>query len=269
MDRSTFAKFREIVYEKSGIFLRDGKESLVAARVGKRMRALNIGDHKTYIHRIVNDDTGEEIVHLLDAISTNVTSFFREANHFDFLGQTIANWLEQGQTRFRFWSAACSTGEEPYSMAMTVLEAARLANVRADLKLLATDLSTRVLQQCRTGIYEAEKVKDVPPPLRPRYLQKLRENGTVEYAAKDELKRLVVFKRLNLSKTPFPMSGPFDAIFCRNVMIYFDNTVRRNLLKDMYRLLRPGGYLMVGHAESLTGMVSDFKVVKPSIYIKN
>ncbi len=267
MDKRTFNKIREIVYEKSGISLSQGKEALVRARIGKRMRALNIQEHRTYLNRVLSDESGEEVVHLLDAISTNVTSFFREANHFDFLQDIFGQWMDKGQKRFRFWSAASSTGEEPYTLAMILREtASNYKNI--DIKILATDISTRALSVCLDGSYEEQKLKTVPKRLLHRYFERSKDGDKVFYTVKSELKNMIVFRRLNLSQPPFPMRGPLDAVFCRNVMIYFDNIVRKKLLDNIYSLIKPGGYLMVGHAESLTGMVSDFKSVKPAIYIK-
>jgi chemotaxis protein methyltransferase CheR len=267
MDRRTFNRIREIVYEKSGISLSQGKEALVRARIGKRMRALNIPEHKAYLQLVLDDESGEEVVHLLDAISTNVTSYFREANHFDFLREAVQGWLEEGQKRFRFWSAACSTGEEPYTMAMVLHEVA--SHYRGvDIKILATDISTRALSQAMHGTYEEQKIKGVPKSYLNRYFHKSRQDSKNYFTADGILKNMIVFRRLNLSQPPFPMKGPLDVVLCRNVMIYFDNAVRKRLLDNIYRLLRPSGYLMVGHAESLTGMVSDFRSVKPAIYIK-
>lgn len=266
MDKTTFEKFRQVVYDRSGITLGTQKEALVSARVGKRMRALQIATHADYLKYVLEDESGQELVHLIDAISTNVTSFFREAEHFTFLTEVLTQWLGKGQQRFRLWSAACSTGEEPYTIAMTVAEA--LASSRNDTRILATDISTRVLEKSRMGDYAADKVETVPPPLRARYFEQHRDGDAKRYRVAESLKRMIVFKRLNLSTPPFPMHGPLDVVFCRNVMIYFDNQVRGRLLNEIYRLLKPGGYLMVGHAESLTGMMSDFKTVRPSIYVK-
>lgn len=266
MDRAVFNRFREIVYATSGISLNDSKEALVSARVAKRMRALGIGDYGSYLRRVMEDPDGREVVQLIDAISTNVTSFFREPAHFEFLSETVSTWQAEGQQRFRFWSAASSTGEEPYTMAMTLAEATR--GRPADVKILATDISTAVLEKCRQGIYAAEKVATVPPALRDRYFEPRRDSAGLRFAVKASLKELIAFRRLNLSRPPFPMRGPLDLVFCRNVMIYFDNTVRASLLGEIYRLLKPGGYLVVGHAESLTGMMSEFKVCRPSIYVK-
>jgi len=267
MDTRTFKKFATLIYEQSGITLGDNKEALVCARVGKRMRALGIGDYRAYFKHVERDETGEEVVQLLDAISTNVTHFFRENQHFDLLREILSGWLKTGQRRFRIWSAASSSGEEPYSIAMTVLETAN--GERLDVKILATDISTRILDKAREGLYEEAKLDRVPRALKARYFEKVKgTNGSPEYRVKPQLKNMAVFKRMNLSRPPFPMRGPLDVVFCRNVMIYFDNNVRRRLLAEIHRLVKPGGYLMVGHAESLAGMISDFETVEPSVYVK-
>jgi len=266
MDRSTFNQFRRIAYDRCGIALSEGKEALLCARLGKRMRALGIRDPRAYLRHLTSDRSGQEAVHFVDAISTNVTHFFREPEHFRFARDAFAKWLNEGQQRFRFWSAACSSGEEPYSLAMTLLEAMNGQTV--DLKILATDISTRVLAQCRDGVYEKGKLKDVPAPLRERYFQPLGKGPEAAFRVDGAVKDLLVIKRLNLATPPFAMRGPLDIIFCRNVMIYFDTEARKRLLDEMHRLLKPGGCLMVGHAESLAGMMSDFKALKPSIYVK-
>lgn len=263
MDSKTFDRFRKIVYEQSGISLGPNKEALVSARLGKRMRALHIGEYDEYLRYVTEDESGAEVVSLVDAISTNVTSFFREASHFDFLSDVFSGWLGEGQRRFRFWSAASSSGEEPFSMAITLLEA--LKGQDADVRILATDISTKMLDRCRQGTYRGDKLDGVPPVLRERYFHR---NGNGECTAKQRMKNMLLFRRLDLSTPPFPMRGPLDIIFCRNVMIYFDNTTRRRLLEEMFRLLKRGGYLIVGHAESLTAMMSEFKSVRPSIYVK-
>ena len=266
MDNQIFNKFRNLVYETSGIALTEKKEALVAARIGKRMRALGIENHKEYLKYIHEDNSGEEIVQMLDAISTNVTSFFRESAHFDFVGDVFLSWLQSGIRRFRFWSAASSTGEEPYSLAMVLKNVSNCHN--ADIRILATDISTRVLDRCKSGLYKAEKAESIPKQLRDRFCKPVYSNGQKMFGIDEEIKKMISFSRINLSQTPFPMHGPFDIIFCRNVMIYFDNTIRTKLLNDILRLLKPGGYLIVGHAESLTGMISGFKSIKPSIYMR-
>jgi len=266
MERRAFDQFRKLVYERSGIALSEQKEALVSARVAKRMRALQIDTHRDYLDYVTDDRSGSEIVRLMDVITTNVTSFFREPDHFDVLRDYVKDKLGQGRRRFRFWSAACSTGEEPYSMAITISEV--LGGRNADVKILATDLSTSVLRHCTAGVYEQKRVETVPSALLKRYFTKQGRNEAAQYTVGSDLRKLIVFRRLNLSRPPFPMKGPLDIVFCRNVMIYFDNRVRRALLADIYRLLAPEGYLLVGHSESLTGMVSDFGPLRPSVYRK-
>jgi chemotaxis protein methyltransferase CheR len=266
LDQATFEKYRSIIYDKSGIALAPGKEALVSARVAKRMRQLMLDDHRVYLRRLTEDESGEEIVQLLDAISTNVTSFYREPAHFEMLTRLLTEWSHEGQRRFRIWCAAASTGEEPYTIAMTLLDA--LGGSGADMRILATDISTRVLARAMEGVYGEERVKPIPKPLLTRYFDKTGPRDAISYMAGQPLRNLLLFRRLNLAEPPFPMRGPLDVVFCRNVMIYFDNRVRTRLLDEAYRLLKPGGYLFVGHAESLTGMVSSFKLVRPSVYRK-
>ncbi len=266
MEQKTFERFRSLIYEKSGISLGPQKVALVSARVGKRMRALGMNHYGEYLEYVTGDDSGTELVQLLDAISTNVTSFFREPQHFDFLSDSVARWHAQGQRRFRIWSAASSTGEEPYTIAMTLLETLGAGGL--DARILATDISTRVLEACLRGRYLPSKLDPVPTQLRSRYFVREGSGQDGHYRVTDTLKELVTFRRLNLSTPPYPMQGPMDVIFCRNVMIYFDDSIRRRLVSEMYRLLKPGGYLMIGHSESLTSIQSRFRSVRPAVYIK-
>jgi chemotaxis protein methyltransferase CheR len=263
LDQNILDRIRAFVYEKSGIKLDNSKESLIRARIGKRMRTLGITNHEEYLKQVIDNDDEEEVTHLLDAISTNVTSFFRGIDHFHFLKNIVSEWATSGQKKLRIWSSACSSGEEPYSIAMTVLGASGGA---LDVKILATDISTRVLDKAQIGTYESEKIEQIPKELRGKYLEKV--NETNSYKIKPILRNMVVFKRINLSDIPFPMQGPMDVVFCRNVMIYFDLSTRKRLISEIYRLLKPNGYLFVGHAESLIGLADGFKIVKPSIYVK-
>ncbi|MFP4163682.1 MAG: CheR family methyltransferase [Chitinispirillaceae bacterium] len=266
MDKRIYDQFKKIVYEKAGIELGGKKSSLVSARVSKRIRELGMKDYKDYLSFLRKDSSGDELTKFIDVISTNVTSFFREAVHFEYLKERMAFWLKQGCRRFRFWSAACSSGEEPYTMAMVLLECTAGYNV--DLKILATDISTRILKKALDGVYPHEKVKAIPPQLLGRYFEHVDVNGKKYFRAGNELRSSIVFRRINLSDPPFPMRGPMDGVFCRNVMIYFDNTVRRRLLSEIERLLKPQGVLFVGHAESLAGSLCTLNTVKPSIYLK-
>jgi len=266
MSRKTFARFRTLIYQLSGIALGEGKEGLVRARVSKRMRALGLVDYDAYLEQLMADVTGDEIIELLDVISTNVTSFFREESHFALLSQLGKQWASEKRSRLRLWSAACSTGEEPYTMAMTLLAASE--GTATDLKILATDLSTRALDAARAGLYGPDKTACIPRELRARYFERDAKRPAVLRAGA-ELRRTVSFARLNLAEIPFPMSGPFDVVFCRNVMIYFDAEVRRRLLSQIQQLLRPGGYLFVGHSESLSGMTAGLRTVQASVYVKS
>jgi chemotaxis protein methyltransferase CheR len=252
-----------MIYERSGITLGDKKEALVAARIGKRTRQLGLASDDEYLSFVNNDTSGDELIHLLDAISTNVTFFFRENEHFNLITRCFLDWYNHGQRSFRFWSAGCSSGEEPYSIAMTLLDALG-EKIVPDIKILATDLSTKVLSIASNGIYDSKKVEELPAQQLMNYFEK-HDSGL---RIKDTVRSLITFCRLNLSTIPFPMSGPMDMILCRNVMIYFDQSFRRQLVNEYHRLLKKGGYLLVGHSESLNGMTSGFKTVAPSIYMK-
>ena len=266
MKRVTLDRFRSIVYGEAGISLSPAKDALVQARVGRRLRALGIGTYEEYLDHLEADTSGEEIVSLLDAVCTNVTSFFREPAHFEFTATAMQEWLAEGQTKFRMWSAACSTGEELYSLGMTVKEAS--VGCTPDVKILATDLSTTALRSCMAGVYEERRMEGVPEEMRRRYFRRERHGAGSCYHVRDDLRDMAVVRRLNLATPPFPMTGPLDIVMCRNVMIYFDDPVRKRLLADIHRLLKPGGYLMVGHAESLTGMVGALKHVAPGVYTR-
>lgn len=262
-----FNEISQLVYAKSGITLKDGKEALVASRLGKRLRALKLPSYAAYLAYLKESGGEEEMIRLLDAISTNVTHFYREPRHFEVLREKLESW-KSGQRRFRLWCAASSTGEEPYTLAMTMAEALGMTGI--DWRILATDISTRVLAIAQAGRYEEEKLKEVPPALRQKYFDVIQDpvEGKM-FQAKPALREKVHFSRLNLSQPPFPMRGPLDFVFCRNVMIYFDNQVRKPLIDEIYRLLKPGGYLCVGSSESLTGIQTALKSVAPSVYVKS
>lgn len=269
MNTILFEQFRDLIYEQSGISLASSKQTLLQSRIGKRMRTLNIGQEQDYLHRIVGDQSGEEIVFLLDAISTNVTYFYREPEHFDRLKTVLQQWLSEGRSRIRLWSAACSSGQEPYTMGMVASEVIRQSGKSGtDLRILATDISTKVLDAAIRGQYTEREIERVSSEDRSRYLRSAGGPQPAAYTVADELRQLITFRRLNLSQPPFPMRGPFDAIFCRNVMIYFDDPVRARLVAEMTRLLRPGGLLFIGHAESLLGITANLAAVAPSVYQK-
>jgi len=266
MDHQTFNKFREIVYDNSGIALNDTKEAMVSARIGKRMRILDFDTHQQYLDFLLSEKSGNEITHFLDVISTNVTSFFRESTHFDFLASVMSKWIEKGKQRIRIWSAAASTGEEPYSIAMTMLETSGSRNI--DMRILATDISTCALATAQKGVYPSSTLEGVQDAYKKRFFVAEKKQGDFFYQANNQLKNMIVFRRLNLSSPPFPMTGQLDMVFCRNVMIYFDTHVRTRLVNEISRLLKPSGYLLTGHAEGLTSIKTELKCLEPSIYQK-
>lgn len=266
LTEKTFKQFSELIYNEAGIHLAGHKQALVSARLGKRMRILRIDDFDSYYRYVQEDVSRAELSHLLDAISTNVTFFYREPDHFEVLKSVVKKLHSQGQKRFRLWCAAASTGEEPYTIALTLAEA--IDDLR-DVKILATDISTTVLNTARKGEYDAKKLQKISKKFAGKYFTPVGGRGEDRvFRVKDQLRRMITFSWLNLSAPPFPMRGPLDVIFCRNVMIYFDNAVRQRLLDEMHRLLKPGGYLVVGHAESLSGLLGGFRSVRPSVYIK-
>jgi chemotaxis protein methyltransferase CheR len=266
VEAQLFQKFCDIAYSKAGIKLRDGKEALVAARVAKRLRALSLTTPGEYLTLLETDASGNEIVSFLDAISTNFTAFYRERSHFDRLAEFINHRLEQGKKRLRIWCAASSSGEEPYTLAMTVAEA--VGDRPVDWKILATDISTKILAVAEEGIYDGAALKDVPRHLLSKHFDALdtRRSDNRRWKVRDGLRRQVVFKRLNLAKPPYPMPGPLDVVFCRNVMIYFDDPVRQGLITEVDRLLASDGLVCIGHSESLSGLETRLAIVEPSVY---
>jgi len=254
-----FEAIRRLAYEHFGLDLRSGKEQLVAARLGKKIREAHFRSFEEYYRYVREDATGEALVGMIDALTTNHTAFFREAAHFEFLRLTVLPALA-GRERFRIWSAACATGEEPYTIAICVLDELGPA-AAGRVQILATDISTRALHAARTGIYAAERCETIPPATARKHL--LRGGG--RYRVKPALSAMLEFHRINLME-PFQHLGLFPAIFCRNVMIYFDRPTREGLVRRLARCLEPGGWLLVGHAESLTGIDHGLEYVRPAVY---
>jgi chemotaxis protein methyltransferase CheR len=266
-----FNQVRDVVHELAGINLNEGKKELVVARLSKRIRQLGMKSVGQYLEYVQEERTQKELITMLDALSTNLTSFWRESQHFEYLAkETVPRIVERARTsddfRIRAWSAGCSTGEEPYSLIMQVLAHLDRA-IRYDFKLLATDLSTRVLGIAREGVYSAERVKPLPNDLRSRFIVSEPSDNGKFYRVTDEVKTHASFARLNLMES-WPMHGPMDFIFCRNVMIYFDKPTQGRLVRRFFDLLRPGGTLYIGHSESLTGVEHNFRYIRPTVYEK-
>jgi chemotaxis protein methyltransferase CheR len=266
LSEAQFSAISALTYRICGINLQSGKQGLVKTRLAKRLQAVGVGDFDEYLHYLEKDASGSEMVAMLDALTTNKTSFFRENQHFDYLRNVVLPSMGAGWTRLRIWSAGCSTGEEPYTLSLVLHEEVPELKQR-DARILATDLSTRVLARARQGVYEAAAVADIPAPLLARYFTCVRTSPSRAYRVGPALQSPIRFARLNLME-PWPMQGPFDLIFCRNVMIYFDRATQQRLVNRFWELLSPGGHLFVGHSESLTALEHRFRYVQPAVYRK-
>lgn len=260
-----------IVYQESGIVLRDKRE-LVEARMASLARKKGYAGPKDILDRLKADSSGDRLIELLDQVSTNLTFFFREPAHFDLLTKKIMPELTQqkknkGQNRIRFWSAACSSGEEPYSLAIAAMEYLK-KDSSWDLRILATDISTKVLRKATLGQYNRQEVLKAPAKTIQQYFNRKGDRNNPIYEVVPEIKKLVSFRRLNLLDEKWPFSGVFDLIVCRNVMIYFDAQTKRSLLNHFYRYMDAGAYFFTGHAESLTGLSETLKRVQVAVYKK-
>ncbi len=266
-----FQRYSDLVYQECGINLHEGKKALLQARLNKRLRATGFASYEQYYEHITSPGNSGEFIHFLDSISTNLTYFFRESQHFDFLNKRLPELLEtkikEKNPKLRIWSAGCSTGEEPYSIAMCVIP--HLEGLpRIDFRILATDISTHALNTAMRGIYSEEKAGKVPEAFRSQHFRTLKNhNGRREFEVASALRDRITFGRLNL-KDPFPFKGLFDFIFCRNVMIYFDKKTQEMIVHKLARYLSPGGYLLVGHSESLMGLSHSLRYVCPAVYRK-
>ncbi|HET8550655.1 MAG TPA: protein-glutamate O-methyltransferase CheR [Bryobacteraceae bacterium] len=255
-----FARICELAYERFGLHLHAGKEKLVSARLGKLLRAGGFRSFDAYYQHVMSDRSGAALTAMIDCLTTNHTSFLREPEHFRVLTERILR-ESRGRDVFRVWSAACSTGEEPYSIAFSLLDA--LGDCRQPrIEILATDISTRALDAARRAAYTRERLAGLPADMRARYLA-AGPDGTLR--VRREVTALVRFERRNLME-PFPAGALFPVIFCRNVMIYFDRETRGGLVRRLTASLEPGGYLMVGHAESLIGTEHGLTYVQPAVY---
>lgn len=264
MTDEEFQRFRALIYAESGINLNDNKKALLVSRLSKRMRELGLQSFSHYYDYVTAESGGEEFVRMLDLISTNKTDFFREPKHFEFLRERIVPELAAIR-RIRIWSAASSSGEEPYTIAMTLYDALEQPQ-QWDCRILASDISTRMLAKAATGIYEEERVQELPSELVRRHFLKGYGAATGKVKVKAHLSAMVQFRRINLMEARFPIKSPLDAIFCRNVMIYFDRPTQARLVKKLYQYLRPGGYLFIGHSESLQWIDHPFCYIAPTIY---
>ena len=263
--RDLFSQFQQLIYQESGIWLGAHKHALLTGRLARRLRTLGLSMQE-YFHLVVQPDQLHERAVMIDCITTNETQFFREPRHFEFLAQQVftQSQLSAGE-KIRVWSAGCSSGEEPYSLAMLLLNYFP-PDQGCDVEVLGTDICTRVLEKARAGVYSLDKSKDIPPDfLRAYMLKGSGENRSVMKVG-PELRRVVRFARVNLHADSYPILGSFDIVFCRNVLIYFDQKSKEKVVSGILRHLAPGGLLFVGHSEHMGFISPGLKTVAPTIH---
>jgi chemotaxis protein methyltransferase CheR len=274
LSEADFRRIRDLVYETAGIHLLPVKRLMVESRLRKRLEELRLPSYRAYCNLLAGPEGRRELTPLLDRITTNKTDFFREPGHFDFLIATAIPALAErhgaGLRRpLALWSAGCSSGEEPYTLAMVLSEhAGRLPPGRFRFRICASDISTRVLEKAQAATYTLEAAAPVPPEFRRKYFLRAREQEKPLFRIRPELRALVDFRRLNLMDRDFGFPHPLDAIFCRNVMIYFDRTTQAAAARRLAANLVAGGFLFIGHSESLNGLDVPLVMAAPSVYRK-
>ena len=263
-----YARLRELIYAEAGIHLGTERKTMLEMRIKRRLKILNLDSYGTYCDYLFgHSGLKNEITHLIDVVTTNKTDFFRESGHFDFLAEkALPELMERIAGRqFLIWSAGCSTGEEPYTMAIVLSEYA-LTHPGFRFRILATDISNPVLAKAELGVYTDDIVAPVAPLLRRKYFMRSRAPGTAQQRVVPELRRLIEFRRLNFMDADYGVPEKADAIFCRNVIIYFDRATQERILQKLANCLLPGGYMFVGHAETLHDMNLPLTPVAPALY---
>lgn len=262
-----FNRLRDIIYNEAGIKLSDVKKALMQSRLMKRLRELQLGTFTEY-HDYLIENYEKEKINFINAITTNKTDFFRENEHFEFMkNKILPDFDKKGAKEIRIWSAGCSTGEEPYTIAITLHEYYN-GKKSPEFLILATDIDTQVLNKAQEGLYPADHVAEVDPKYLNTYFTYVRNQNGAFYTVKDRLKEAVYFRRLNLLSEQYPMKKQFDIIFCRNVIIYFDKETQKKLFEKYYSYLKDDGYLLIGHSENITNITGRFSLVGRTIYKK-
>jgi len=262
-----YTRLCEPIYSVAGIHLGAGKKTMLEVRIKRRLRALDLGSYTRYCDYLFgHKGLMEELVPLIDVVTTNKTDFFREPGHFDFLTEkALSDMTARNGNALVIWSAGCSTGEEPYTLAIVLSEYAQ-THPAFRFKILATDISTTVLAKAEKGVYTDEVVSPVPEMLKRKYFMRSRDHDSNRVRVVPELRRLVEFRRLNFMDDSYGLSEKADAIFCRNVIIYFDRPTQERILNKLCRYLVPNGYMFVGHAETLHDMNLPLAPVAPALY---
>lgn len=269
MKDKEFKVFSAFVYEKVGIQLPPTKKTMLEARLQKRLKALNMESFEAYSAFIFSRE-GEmsELVHMIDVVTTNKTDFFREPDHFAFLTQRALPSISKDRRRpVRIWSAGCSSGEEPYTLTMVLSEYAA-ENHDFRYTILASDISTRILETAKKAIYPEERIDGIDDTTKKKYLLRSKDRSRALIRIRPELRAKVTFRRINFMDDDFAIAEKMDIIFCRNVVIYFDKPTQRKLMQKFHKQLQPGGYLFLGHSETLNGMDVDFKMAGSTVYQK-
>lgn len=264
--REDFDYLRKLVTENTGIVADEDKYTMYYSRLARRLRKLGLKDFSEY-RRFLNDNHEEELIELVNSVTTNLTSFFREKHHFEFLSETLVPEIKKlGKRRIRIWSAGCSTGEEPYSIAMTLAES--IADIASwDIKILATDLDSSVIKKASQGVYDASRVDGVDKALLKKYMQKGVGANQGHVRVNPDIVKMIDFQQLNLLH-PWPIRESMDCIFCRNVVIYFDKPTKEKLVERFARQMIDEGYLFMGHSESLYKSTESFKLLGKTVYRK-
>jgi chemotaxis protein methyltransferase CheR len=268
-----FILFKKLIENQAGIFLAPAKTALLEARLGKRIRELGLMSFSAYYAYLIDDHSGQELITMLDKITTNETQFFREGRQFEFLSQLLVHdWTAQAEAGFRdrhvrVWSAGCATGEEPYSLAMVLWQ--HLPPVNGwEIEILATDISTRALDRAQQGIWPIEKANEIPSEYLKRFMLKGTGKQDGKMKAGPEIRSIIRFERLNLNEETYPVTSRFDLILCRNVLIYFEAARRAKIVDRLLEHLAPAGFFFVGHAERLNGLTNKVVSILPTIYVR-
>jgi chemotaxis protein methyltransferase CheR len=269
MDDADFKMMSRFIYTQCGIKMPPAKRTLLESRLQKRLRVAGMASFKAYLEYVFTPQgQATELIPMIDAVTTNKTGFFRGPDHFEYLRDTVApTLLKSGRNHLQCWSAACSTGEEPYTLAM-VLSEARLHHPALTYSILATDLSTRVLQRAAQAVYTEDQVADIPLALRRRYLLQSKDRQARKVRVQAALREKVLFQRMNLMDEVYHTGTSFQIIFCRNVLIYFDRPTQEQVVQKLSHRLDTGGYLFIGHSESLTQMNVPLQQIRPTIFRK-
>ena len=268
-----FQKFQKLIYAETGIWLGGAKTALLCGRLFRRLRALQMDSLESYYECVSAPEADDERARMIDAITTNETRFFREPKQFDFLAQKVLpRWQREAESglrprRVRIWSAGCSSGEEPYTIAM-LLARHLPAEAGWDVRILATDISNRVLEKATKGVYPINRLSELPPDVLHAFMLRGVAERQGEMKVRVEIQQMITFQRLNLDREADLVEGPFDAIFCRNVLIYFDAASKCRVITNLYSRLIANGLLFVGHAENLSSMSLQLRCIEPSVYLK-